>query len=77
MKVTFSHTKAKATEFDFVVKWVKSTKYHNLMIFVILVYLLLHTNFKNLGLLILEKKIFKGFYYIWALGHVGHVTQTF
>ena len=33
-------------------------------------------SFKIIGLLVLEKKIFKGFYHIWAGGHLDHVTCT-
>ena len=45
--------------------------------FVELQSLMLHTSFKIIGLLVLEKKIFKVFFYLYSHGgHLGHVTLT-
>ena len=32
-------------------------------------------SFAEIGPPVLEKKIFEGFYHIWAFGHLGHVTS--
>ena len=35
---------------------------------------MLHASFKIIGLLVLEKKVFEGFYNFGHGGHLGHVT---